>query len=80
MKKLLVMAAVTVAATTAFAGAKLVVRSDYVNTPGYDDAAGTEVSGKSLFLPAVARLYLTGSVGDAILILVGIFAHSLLNS
>ena len=67
MKKLLVMAAVTVAATTAFAGAKLVVRSDYVNTPGYDDAAGAEVSGKSLFLPAVARLYLTGNVGDAVI-------------
>jgi hypothetical protein len=67
MKKLLVMAAVTVAATTAFAGAKLVVRSDYVNTPVYDDAAGAEVNGKSLFLPAVARLYLTGNVGDAII-------------
>ncbi|KHD88967.1 MAG: hypothetical protein OM95_05730 [Bdellovibrio sp. ArHS] len=65
MKKLLVMAAVTVAATNAFAGVKLVVRSDYVNTPAYDAANGSEVAGTSLFQPNVARLYLTGMVGDA---------------
>ncbi|MFS4459384.1 hypothetical protein [Bdellovibrio sp. HCB2-146] len=65
MKKLLVMAAVTVAATNAFAGVKLVVRSDYVNTPSYDAADGVEVNSTSLFKPEVARLYLSGMVGDA---------------
>ncbi|KYG67692.1 hypothetical protein AZI85_17000 [Bdellovibrio bacteriovorus] len=65
MKKLLVMAAVTVAATNAFAGIKLVVRSDYNNTPAYDAADGAETAGTSLFQPNVARLYLTGMVGDA---------------
>nr|WP_295901688.1 hypothetical protein [uncultured Bdellovibrio sp.] len=67
MKKLLVMAAMTVAATNAFAGVKLVVRSDYVNTPNYDDNTGAEVAGTSVFTPAVARLYLTGMVGDAVI-------------
>lgn len=67
MKKLLVLAALTVAATNAFAGVKLVVRSDYVNTPNYDDNTGAEVAGTSVFTPAVARLYLTGMVGDAVI-------------
>jgi hypothetical protein len=67
MKKLLVMAAVTVAATTAFAGVKLVVRSDYVNTQPYDSAqtAAGEINGTSQFKPEVARLYLSGMIGDA---------------
>lgn len=65
MKKLLVLAAVTVAATNAFAGVKLVVRSDYVNTPAYDAANGVEVNSTSLFKPEVARLYLSGMIGDA---------------
>ena len=65
MKKLLVLAAMTVAATNAFAGVKLVVRSDYVNTPAYDAADGDEVNGTSLFKPEVARLYLSGMIGDA---------------
>lgn len=65
MKKLLVLAAVTVAATNAFAGVKLVVRSDYVNTPAYDAADGVEVNSTSLFKPEVARLYLSGMIGDA---------------
>lgn len=65
MKKFLVMAAVTVAATNAFAGVKLVVRSDYVNTPAYDAADGVEVNSSSLFKPEVARMYLSGMIGDA---------------
>lgn len=67
MKKFLVMAAVTVAATNAFAGVKLVVRSDYVNTQAYDSVfvGAPEVNGTSLFKPEVARLYLSGMVGDA---------------
>ena len=67
MKKLLVLAAVTVAATNAFAGVKLVVRSDYVNTAAYDSAttAAGEINGTSIFKPEVARMYLSGMVGDA---------------
>lgn len=61
------MAVMSLAAANAMAGVKLVVRSDYVNTPNYDDNAGTEVSGSSLFGPNVARLYLTGNVGDAVI-------------
>ena len=64
MKKLLAIAA-TLAASSAFAGVKLEVRSDYVNTPNYDNNAGSEVAGTSVFTPAVARLYLSGNVGDA---------------
>lgn len=67
MKKFLVMAAVTVAATNAFAGVKLVVRSDYVNMQAYDSAqtAAGEINGTSTFKPEVARLYLSGMIGDA---------------
>ncbi len=65
MKKLLVIAA-TLAASSAFAGVKLEVRSDYVNTPDYDNAAGSTTGGTSLFTPSVARLYLNGNVGDAV--------------
>lgn len=65
MKKLLAIAA-TLAASSAFAGVKLEVRSDYVNTPNYDANTGTEVGGSSLFTPSVARLYLNGNVGDAV--------------
>lgn len=67
MKKLLVLAAMTVAATNAFAGVKLVVRSDYVNTPKYDRADGSENTGSSVFTPDVARMYLSGNVGDAVI-------------
>lgn len=67
MKKLLVLAAMTVAATNAFAGVKLVVRSDYVNTPKYDRADGSENTGTSVFVPDVARMYLSGNVGDAVI-------------
>jgi hypothetical protein len=67
MKKLLVIAAMTAAATTAFAGVKLEVRSDYANTFNYDDALGNTGGGTSLFTPAVARLYLSGNVGDAVI-------------
>jgi hypothetical protein len=42
-----------------------VVRSDYVNTPEYDSHAGVEVTGTSIFKPEVARLYLSGTLGDA---------------
>ncbi|WP_413576778.1 hypothetical protein ACLVWU_01885 [Bdellovibrio sp. HCB290] len=65
MKKLLVIAA-TLAASSAFAGVKLEVRSDYVNTPDYDNAAGQTTGGTSMFAPSVARLYLNGNVGDAV--------------
>ncbi|MBO9666363.1 MAG: hypothetical protein J7501_06070 [Bdellovibrio sp.] len=65
MKKLLAIAA-TLAASSAFAGVKLEVRSDYVNTPAYDNAVGGENGGSSLFTPSVARLYLNGTVGEAI--------------
>jgi hypothetical protein len=65
MKKLLVIAA-TLAASSAFAGVKLEVRSDYVNTNKYDQADGNENGGNSLFTPAVARLYLNGNVGEAV--------------
>jgi len=65
MKKLLVIAA-TLAASSAFAGVKLEVRSDYVNTNKYDRADGSENGGSSLFTPSVARLYLNGNVGEAI--------------
>ncbi|WP_413586205.1 hypothetical protein [Bdellovibrio sp. HCB274] len=65
MKKLLVIAA-TLAASSAFAGVKLEVRSDYVNTPNYDTNTGDEVGGTSLFTPTVARLYLNGNVGEAV--------------
>jgi hypothetical protein len=65
MKKLLVIAA-TLAASSAFAGVKLEVRSDYVNTPDYSAANGANVAGKSLFAPNVARLYLNGNVGEAV--------------
>lgn len=67
MKKLLVLAAMTVAATNAFAGVKLVVRSDYVNTPKYDRADGSENTGSSVFTPDVARMYLSGNVGEAVI-------------
>jgi opacity protein-like surface antigen len=67
MKKLLVIAA-TLAASSAFAGVKLEVRSDYVNTPDYDlNAGGATVNGTSLFTPSVARLYLNGNVGEAVI-------------
>ena len=66
MKKLLVIAA-TLAASSAFAGVKLEVRSDYVNTPDYDNAAGSTTGGTSLFMPSVARLYLNGNVGEAVI-------------
>ncbi|WP_413291743.1 hypothetical protein ACLSU7_10015 [Bdellovibrio sp. HCB185ZH] len=65
MKKLLVIAA-TLAASSAFAGVKLEVRSDYVNTPDFSAANGANVAGKSLFTPNVARLYLNGNVGEAV--------------
>ncbi|WP_413559680.1 hypothetical protein [Bdellovibrio sp. HCB209] len=65
MKKLLVIAA-TLAASSAFAGVKLEVRSDYVNTPDYDNASGTTIGGTSLFTPSVARLHLNGNVGEAV--------------
>ncbi|MFM6929523.1 MAG: hypothetical protein ACKOX6_13730 [Bdellovibrio sp.] len=64
MKKLLAIAA-TLAASSAFAGVKLEVRSDYINTPAYDDNTGAEVASTSVFTPVVARLYLSGNVGDA---------------
>ncbi|WP_413569354.1 hypothetical protein ACLWBD_01980 [Bdellovibrio sp. HCB117] len=66
MKKLLVMAAVTVAATNAFAGIKLVVRSDYQYTSTYENNAGVDVESTSVFTPDVARMYYTGTVGDAV--------------
>lgn len=65
MKKFIAMAVMSLAAAQAMAGVKLVVRSDYVNTPNYDDTAAAEVSGTSLFKPEVARLYLSGNVGEA---------------
>ena len=70
MKKLLAIAA-TLAASSAFAGVKLEVRSDYVNTPDYDsylaaNQASTSIGGSSVFAPSVARLYLNGNVGEAI--------------
>ncbi|QDK44016.1 MULTISPECIES: hypothetical protein [unclassified Bdellovibrio] len=65
MKKLLVLAA-TFAASSAFAGVKLEVRSDYVNTADYSAANGANVAGSSLFTPNVARLYLNGNVGEAV--------------
>jgi|GEM_PF-1555647 hypothetical protein len=65
MKKLLVLAA-TLAASSSFAAVKLEVRSDYVNTPKYDMNTGAENGGNSLFTPSVARLYLNGNVGEAI--------------
>lgn len=67
MKKFLAMAVMSLAAANAMAGVKLVVRSDYVNTPKYDDNTGAEVSGSSLFQPTVARMYLMGNVGDAVI-------------
>ncbi|MGE5086842.1 MAG: hypothetical protein ACM3MG_11115 [Bacillota bacterium] len=65
MKKILAIAA-TLAASSAFAGVKLEVRSDYVNTPDYKNALGVEGYGSSLFTPSVARLYLNGNVGEAV--------------
>ncbi|MEK2689779.1 hypothetical protein [Bdellovibrio sp. GT3] len=65
MKKFLMIAA-TLAASSAFAGVKLEVRSDYVNTADYSAADGANVAGKSLFTPNVARLYLNGNVGEAV--------------
>ncbi|UYL10189.1 hypothetical protein B9G69_006305 [Bdellovibrio sp. SKB1291214] len=67
MKKLLAIAA-TLAASSAFAGVKLEVRSDYVNTPDYKTVNGTtDIGGTSLFTPSVARLYLNGNVGEAVI-------------
>ena len=67
MKKFLAMAVMSLAAANAMAGVKLVVRSDYVNTPSYDDNTGAEIAGSSVFQPSVARMYLSGNVGDAVI-------------
>lgn len=65
MKKLLAMAAMSLAASSAMAGVKLVVRSDYVNTPEYTAASNGDAPSSSFFKPEVARMYLSGMVGDA---------------
>ncbi|MGZ3782703.1 MAG: hypothetical protein ACXVCY_18815 [Pseudobdellovibrionaceae bacterium] len=65
MKKLLAIAAMSFAASSAMAGVKLVVRSDYVNTPSYTAANGGDAPSTSLFQPEVARMYLSGAVGNA---------------
>ncbi|WII70595.1 hypothetical protein QJS83_09005 [Bdellovibrio sp. 22V] len=67
MKKLLAMAVMSLAATQAMAGVKLVVRSDYVYTGNYDNNAGAEVESTSVFVPDVARMYFSGNVGDAVI-------------
>ena len=67
MKKLLLIAVMSIAASSAMASVKLLVRSDYMNTPNYSDSSGATIGGDSVFVPTVARLYLTGSVGDAVI-------------
>ncbi|MGZ3768858.1 MAG: hypothetical protein ACXVCP_05135 [Bdellovibrio sp.] len=65
MKKLLAMTAMSLAASSAMAGVKLVVRSDYVNTPSYTAGNNVDAPSSSFFKPEVARMYLSGMVGDA---------------
>ncbi|WP_374029599.1 hypothetical protein [Bdellovibrio bacteriovorus] len=67
MKKLLAMAVMSLAATQAMAGVKLVVRSDYLYTGNYDNNAGAEVESSSVFTPDVARMYFSGNVGEAVI-------------
>lgn len=65
MKKLLAMTAMSLAASSAMAGVKIVVRSDYVNTPSYKAADNVDAPSSSFFKPEVARMYLSGMIGDA---------------
>lgn len=65
MKKLLAMTAMSLAASSAMAGVRLVVRSDYDNTPSYTAADNTDAPSSSVFVPEVARMYLSGMIGDA---------------
>lgn len=65
MKKLLAMTAMSLAASSAMAGVKLVVRSDYVNTPSYTARNNADAPSSSFFKPEIARMYLSGMVGDA---------------
>lgn len=65
MKKALAFAVATLATTSAFAAGKLIVRSDYVNTPNYKDTTGANIGGTSLLLPQVSRINADTKVGDA---------------
>lgn len=63
MKKLL-LAAVTLASATAFAGGTLTVRSDYQNTAKYTDNTGADVEGNSHFTPHTGNLDFDGKLSD----------------
>lgn len=67
MKKILAIAAVTIASISASASLELKYRGDYLNTPEYDLRAGSGNKGtsRSEFIPNYFRTRAEGKVGDA---------------
>lgn len=68
MKKTVVLAIATLASASALGAGKLIVRSDYVNTPNYKNASNADVGGTSLLLPVVARMNMDAKVGEAMVV------------
>lgn len=66
MKQMIVTAILALAGISAQAGMNVLVRGDYVNTPKFDNRAGTETTSSSIFRGTAVKLNLDGKVGDAV--------------
>lgn len=68
MKKLIAIAAMSIASATALAGVDVIVRGDYINTPKFESRnvnSGTDVPGSSIFRGTLAKMNFDGKVGEA---------------
>lgn len=65
MKRMIATAILALAGFSAQAGVNVLVRGDYVNTPKFDNRAGTETPGSSIFRGTAVKVGLDGKVGDA---------------